>query len=92
MLATIAYGIGLCNKSVILEDFAHVEIIACLWLLGNDGTPLKYSYLSNWLPSKHTPCDIIRLLLKSTTMFVVSEYKLFEENRLSPSKLRIIEW
>ena len=28
MLAIIAYAIGLCNKSVTLEDFAHVEIIA----------------------------------------------------------------
>ena len=41
-----------------------------------------YKCLLNWLPWKHTPCVIVRLLLKFTTMYVVFEYKLFEENPL----------
>ena len=76
MLALVEYAIGLCNKSVILEDFAHVGIIVSFVVAWRQRNIRNiYSYLLSWLPWKHTPCVMIKLLLKPTTMYVVSEYK-----------------
>ena len=71
MFAEVGSAFVLCNKSLTLEEFAHVEIIAL------------FVVARQWrVPCKHTPCDIKGQLLKSTTMLVVSEYKLFKENQL----------
>ena len=77
MLDVVGYVRDLCNKSVTLEDFAHVKIIVLFMVARKrqNITEKKYSCLINWLPRQHTPCDMIRLLLYSSTMYAVSEYK-----------------
>ena len=91
MLAVVGYTIGMCNKILTLEDIAHEKIIV-LFVVGRQGqniTENMYSCLLNCMPSKHTPCDMIRLLLKSTTTYVGPDYKLFEEN--PPSLFQITD-
>ena len=76
-----------------LEDYAHVRIIVLFvvpWQHGNIKT--IYSFLFNWLPWKHTPCVLIKLFLKSSTMYVVLEYKLLKKIHLYLTKLEIIEY
>ena len=82
-LVEYAIGIGLCNKSMTLEDYSHVGIIV-LFVVAWQQWNIKniYSYLINWLPWKHTTCVMIKLLLKSTTMYVVSAYKLLKKIHL----------
>ena len=88
MLALVGSAAGLCNINMTLEDFSRVESIVLFVVAAarrrRNATENMRSCLLNLLTWKFTPCDMIRLLMKSTTMYVVSEYKLFEENPLCP--------
>ena len=75
MLAVVEY-----TKIMTLEDYAHHQCRNTyrLWLLGNSGTSLKHTVFMSLKPvamETHTRYVMITLLLKSTTMYVVSEYK-----------------
>ena len=69
-----------------LEDFANVEIIVLfvVAMQRRSTTENIYSCLLKWLSWKHTPCDMVR----HTTLYVVSKYKLFQENPLSLFQIR----
>ena len=77
MHALVEYTIGLCNKSMILlQDYAHAEIIVSFvdaWQQLNIAKIFIHVYQTDCHGNtQHVLCKTVRLL-KSTTMYVVSE-------------------
>ena len=82
----------LCNKIMTLEDFAKVEInVFVVARQTRSITENMYACLLNWLPWKNTPCDMIRLLLKSTTIMLYQKTSYLKKIHPVLSKLEIIQ-